>query len=966
MKIYLWPVVVICLCLTNTSFAKNAKPKKRDPQNIFTDTVSNLPFIGNNSGLRDEAKAALDNKLISPTVVEKMKAGSVEDYFHDMDYGITNSENVEQVAAHLQQFLPGLTAKQAQEAIAKGRNNWIVWTGGNDRFWDEFSRITFGGTDFLKTISSYPYSNDKASYPYNRSNRWDVLGLVNEPCFAGPGKTPADPWGLYLDERTSNCKPDPYADATKYPGVKTGSRGATLKFRGKNIPFEVGSFYGRPSGVVGLRVFNNPNFDQKAADAWDPERYYSDPTYYMKSDLVKPYRIGMSCAFCHVGPSPTRPPADFNSPAWSNLNGNPGAQYFWTGRIFNWNYEKTVDNFISQLFNSTRPGALDTSLISSDQINNPRTMNAIYDLPSRAVVAKMFGHFENLKGEELKNKQLNDLNFVSQDSVLRQFFNKNNQMVISPRVLKDGSDSVGVLGALNRVYVNIGLFSEHWLDGFVPLIGGDKVKPFRIDLASKNSVYWQANVEQTPYLAVYLLAASRPDKLANAPGGTAYLKDINSAQTTHGKKVFAQNCASCHSSKLPSEAYQVFNDPQDPNKCVGKKYFDCWSSYQKLIQKPEFKAALEKIVLAPDFLENNYLSTDLRVPANVVDTQLCSPIATNAIRDNVWDNFSSDSYKELPSIGSFVVNYPERLSIDNKVNDEIISEKITTPGGGRGFVRPPSLISLWSTAPFLQNNSVGKFDYSGTVAGRMTSFNDSINKMLKPELRAGQPRKGEHVVTYHSGQGFKLPGLVDVMTETTYLRIPLKYVPYIVKQALGQAISSNGGKLEIQGDAVVVTMDKKWDPTTFISAVEVLKNKTKRDVAASSLPIINLFDKKDAVYLQIGPLPQGLPTNLITNIDLTYAGIRLENARPEALLAQAHLVDAMVALNLASAQLRLTGQTGQIALDSFMNIAAKPLLAVSKCNDFVVNRGHYFGTQLINPSISDDDQKDLIEFLKHF
>ena len=42
----------------------------------------------------------------------------------------------------------------------------------------------------------------------------------------------------------------------------------------------------------------------------------------------------------------------------------------------------------------------------------------------------------------------------------------------TPRVLKDGSDSVGALGALNRVYLNIGLFSEEWLLHFRPLIGG--------------------------------------------------------------------------------------------------------------------------------------------------------------------------------------------------------------------------------------------------------------------------------------------------------------------------------------------------------------------------------------------------------------------------------------------------------------------------------------------------------------
>ena len=33
---------------------------------------------------------------------------------------------------------------------------WIVWTGGNDRFWDLMTNTTFGAFDLLKTISSHP------------------------------------------------------------------------------------------------------------------------------------------------------------------------------------------------------------------------------------------------------------------------------------------------------------------------------------------------------------------------------------------------------------------------------------------------------------------------------------------------------------------------------------------------------------------------------------------------------------------------------------------------------------------------------------------------------------------------------------------------------------------------------------------------------------------------------------------
>jgi hypothetical protein len=51
------------------------------------------------------------------------------------------------------------------------------------------------------------------------------------------------------------------------------------------------------------------------------------------------------------------------------------------------------------------------------------------------------------------------------------------------------------------------------------------------------------------------------------------------------------------------------------------------------------------------------------------------------------------------------------------------------------------------------------------------------------------------------------------------------------------------------------------------------------------------------------------------------------------------------------------------------------MLAVSKCPDFVVNRGHYFGTGFVDPgstdpigepALSDDDKRALIEFLKTF
>jgi len=44
------------------------------------------------------------------------------------------------------------------------------------------------------------------------------------------------------------------------------------------------------------------------------------------------------------------------------------------------------------------------------------------------------------------------------------------------------------------------------------------------------------------------------------------------------------------------------------------------------------------------------------------------------------------------------------------------------------------------------------------------------------------------------------------------------------------------------------------------------------------------------------------------------------------------------------------------------------MLALNKCPDFVVNRGHYFGTDKARGEapLSDSDKRALIEFLKTF
>ena len=147
-------------------------------------------------------------------------------------------------------------------------------------------------------------------------------------------------------------------------------------------------------------------------------------------------------------------------------------------------------------------------------------------------------------------------------------------------------------------------------------------------------------------MALFFLKSTEPHNLKDAPVGEAYLTK-DEALLKRGKEVFADNCARCHSSKLPEPAPGL-----DPGGCSGEDYLNCWNKYWAWTKTPEFKAKMREIVLAPDFLTNNFLSAEHRVPVTLLQTNACSPLATNAIRGNIWDNFSSETYKRLPRVGT--------------------------------------------------------------------------------------------------------------------------------------------------------------------------------------------------------------------------------------------------------------------------------------------------------------------------
>lgn len=514
------------------------------------------------------------------------------------------------------------------DAQRRGRDNWYLWTGGNEKLWRKMAKISqkaFGfKIDLLQLL-------DTTQLP--RDQRWEKLGAIIDP-LCQPAEKP-DEYGLWMDKCESEGAP--------------------------NIPSE-------PSGIVGVRKFKNPNFDPAK---WDVKKYWDD------ASIEPPYIVGLSCGVCHIAFDPQNPPKDPKKPKWKNLVGTIGNQYLEEGRLFSTDLKP--NNFLWHVANTQQPGTSDTSRIATDHINNPNAINTIFGLAYRPSfkeivppeVAKLVGW---KPGVPLHH------------------------------ILKDGSDSIGNAGATLRVYVNIGMCSDYWLTLFDPIYGRKPQKPFEVTKVTdpKSEYYcegWVETAKRVPDTEQFLLSVRSPAYLKDAGNGegSQYItKDKKVLE--RGKIVFADNCAKCHSSKRP------------PQKLTGEAR----------------QAWFRKSVLSDDFLVDNYLSDDARHPITETQTNAARALATNAIKGHIWDNFSSQTYKNLPSPGSIEV-----------VSPFIPTKKRTfeIPDGGRGYYRTPTLINIWATAPLFHNNSLGIYNKDPSIRGRVLAFEDAIKKLLWPELR---------------------------------------------------------------------------------------------------------------------------------------------------------------------------------------------------------------------------------------
>jgi hypothetical protein len=693
-----------------------------------------------------------------------------------------------------------------------------MWCAGNEHFWDWLAQHGYGVLDFLQAIDSR-----------RRESRLHDLGLINQPGLKRSDKP--GPWGLYLDTVESQIGVDgtyspgagpnyeSYADPYKDP------QGRKLQTDGVN-PL----VYGYPSGVIGLRLFPNPAFfigpDARNAQArWNADAFYNDHAYATDPRTVRPFTVGMSCAICHVSYHPLNPPANAEEPGWSNLSSIIGAQYFRPVGILSSRLERT--NFLWQYLSSQQPGTVDTSMLATDQINNANAQNPIFELPARIARA-------NLNPPELQGLVAQNFPIGSpQDSERR-----------IPRVLMDGADSIGFFPALCRVYLNIGLFGDEWNRDSNTVIGFTPQKPFDVDVCRRNSLYWRVNENfRMGYLADFFLwekksateprtsadepryqcstqamllkdamitdgtssGAFVPPPTADKPEGMRVITHWNDPATTYdepaalrGGKVFTESCMVCHSSKQPV-GYGLTFSHEPPNGA--KSWQDVaaddgkltmpyagadWEDFKKSPAYLDYLARARPLSGEGDwgkmraFLKDNYLSTDLRIPVSLVETNSARAVATNALKGHVWSEFASLTYQSLPPVGK--LTYTDPITRQDATYEP--------PGNGPGYYRVPTLVGLWTSAPLLHNNTLGMFidqdvDLRVSVRGRLDMFDDAINKLLWKAKRGLTPSglgglRGATDATWYGAD----PGWIYRTDVESELRIPAGHVRALVTGVL--------------------------------------------------------------------------------------------------------------------------------------------------------------------------------------
>lgn len=856
----------------------------------------------------------------------------------------------------------------------EGRDTWFFYTGGNQHFYRGLSQ-RFGkvgvSVEFFRLLDSR-----------RRAQRFKKLGLINEPNFER-NDTP-DEYGLYLD------KPKTHRDGR----VGDPIEGA---YPDSNNP-EVKRWFGRPTGIVGLRLFDNPAFTPEMAAAWKENPNAKLAEHFDTPSAVEPpYLVGITCAFCHVAFDPTNPPLDPSNPRWEHLSANIGNQYFREGDIFfGWGRivggdanppepaasgptsaapdvvpaggddeasQAAVDSEIDRLWNTTgldassflyqyghtqQSGTSETSRFTYDFINNPNTINQILYLGNRAVFAET---------------------------------TPDGRPVNTFHVLKSGEDSVGPLAALGRVFINIGSESHYLLDRTWNPLTGTGPSPFSVAEVKRDASRvpewrlqeleefpglgntWQDIETRLPALASYLISYDRPFRLEQAVEAAVSRTDdpVTKERLTallpsedgvrRGAVLFARYCAKCHSNRQPF--YPLGDDAESE-----RAYHD------RLLTSDEFRAG-------------NTLTDDVRYPITFLGTNAARSFASNAVEGEIWSDFSSREYKALPSIGAMKFVTPVDVFPTERFGRVPIETTLHAPGGGRGYYRTASLVGLWATAPFLHNNGLGRDPYVEEhggideryigVEGRMELFDDAIRQLL-----GLKPRRDAASIKVTSQDSGVLAGLDGLRTYLLKQKIGV-LIGFLEQEATSIVLEAIEAKPELSAEkkqvlkalapTVIRELIARSEPklAAFVQTTYVEKLEPPIIDAAAKAILAELAPKL-AEHQELGPfLPP--PDRLQQKIAERLREVARDLVEVDLVIPGGTPVNLLLNLDVRRAPYAVTAW---VKNPNDKRTLYEELLKLSLCPDLVEDKGHEFPTpeERRRDRLSDQDLEDLIEFLK--
>ncbi|BBJ23907.1 cytochrome c [Candidatus Nitrotoga sp. AM1P] len=588
-----------------------------------------------------------------------------------------------------------------------GREIWFKATAGNERFHTYTFQQRVGVLiDWFRVLRGD-----------QREQRFQTWGLINDPgcCTPGspncPAKSREETYGFDW------CPGD--ETLLKFVG-KSGYRDPACDF--KDAPAESADpkghqngredacnlAFGTSTGALGFRKFPNPKFDPVAwkklngsLGTWegydgkissDPKRNDAKLSRLSDGSIEPPFRIGMACGACHIAFNPAKPPTDPAHPKWENITGLVGNQYIRISEIIVSGMPS--DTLEWQVFAHARPGTSDTSAIPTDQINNAGTINALINIAQRPVHDNT--QVLRWRKADACPSGAKEHECWCEPNKPGKCWQRSLKTEAVHHILKGGEDSTGALGAIQRVYFNIGSCAEKcWLNHLTDLRQLDPTArnfgqtPFSIGQCRRDCPNFRAIEDRLQDILAFFLspesaAADLQAARANMHASkVAYGKDdltvdleqeFGKGAVSRGRTVFAANCARCHSSsKAPAETV-------------------------------DFHALDPKTGLRADWLGNDALA-----PASEIGTNRCRALHSNHMQGHVWEEFASENYYARPADP----NIPEQN------------------GGGRGYYRNISLLNAWAHAPFLHNNSVGP-ELCGSNTGSYDFYRNSYVDASKP------------------------------------------------------------------------------------------------------------------------------------------------------------------------------------------------------------------------------------------